>query len=182
MSFPGNLTFSWEIFHSSTIAFGKFYPVNNKFALSANRLSSHAARVQLFYYAWSFFLSTALTAGHDEWLERNMSHSSLSIVEPLNSKRTPVIMSYPKVEPFYSKLITPSTNYSLLHKFSKCSVRSPRAPREKPPGSASYLFFFVFIFRNWLWGSVNYGQSLHRLHNTKSLRTHARLPPQITIA
>jgi len=32
-------------------------------------------------------------------------------------------------------------------------------------------FFFVFIFRNLLWGSVNYGQSLHGLHNTKSLRT-----------
>jgi len=31
--------------------------------------------------------------------------------------------------------------------------------------------FFVFIFRNLLWGSVNYGQSLHVLHNTKSLRT-----------
>jgi len=33
------------------------------------------------------------------------------------------------------------------------------------------VFFFVFIFRNLLWGSVNYGQSLHGLHNTKSLRT-----------
>jgi len=35
------------------------------------------------------------------------------------------------------------------------------------------FFFFVFIFRNLLWGSVNYGQSLHGLHNTKSLRTPA---------
>jgi len=33
------------------------------------------------------------------------------------------------------------------------------------------MCFFVFIFRNLLWGSVHYGQSLHRLHNTKSLRT-----------
>jgi len=33
------------------------------------------------------------------------------------------------------------------------------------------MCFFVFIFRNLLWGSVNYGQSLHGLHNTKSLRT-----------
>jgi len=60
----------------------------------------------------------------------------------------------------------------LDHRFSKCSVRSPRAPREKPRGSESYSFsFFVFIFRYLLWGSVNYGQSLHGLHNTKSLRT-----------
>jgi len=29
------------------------------------------------------------------------------------------------------------------------------------------LFVFVFIFKNLLWGSVNYGQSLHGLHNTK---------------
>ena len=27
-----------------------------------------------------------------------------------------------------------------MHRFSKCSVRSPRAPREKPRGSASYSF------------------------------------------
>jgi len=27
------------------------------------------------------------------------------------------------------------------------------------------------MFRNLLWGSVNYGQCLHGLHNTKSLRT-----------
>jgi len=27
--------------------------------------------------------------------------------------------------------------------------------------------FFCFFFRNLLWGSVNYGQSLHGLHNTK---------------
>jgi len=33
--------------------------------------------------------------------------------------------------------------------------------------------FFIFMFRNLLWGSVNYGQSLHGLHNTKSLRTPA---------
>jgi len=32
------------------------------------------------------------------------------------------------------------------------------------------MFFFVSIFRNLLWDSVNYGQSLHRLHNTKGLR------------
>ena len=38
-------------------------------------------------------------------------------------------------------------------------------------GSASYLFTFVFIFRNLLWGSVNNGQPLHGLHNTKRLRT-----------
>jgi len=56
------------------------------------------------------------------------------------------------------------------HRFSKCSVRSPRAPREKPRGSASCSFTYVFIFRNLLWGSANYGQSLHGLHNTKSLR------------
>ena len=31
-------------------------------------------------------------------------------------------------------------------------------------------FVLFFIFRN-LWGAVNYGQSLHGLHNTKSLRT-----------
>ena len=111
------------------------------------------------------------------------------------------------------------------HRFSTCSVRSPRAPREKPRRSArensglrelfvsnltndfnwtaiwtffkykaenaseslnkalpiysgtsigkSQCVFFVFIFRNLLWGSVNYGQSLHGLHNTKSLRTPA---------
>jgi len=29
----------------------------------------------------------------------------------------------------------------------------------------------VIIFRNSLWGSVTYGQSLHGLYNTKSLRT-----------
>jgi len=29
----------------------------------------------------------------------------------------------------------------------------------------------IFFFRNLLWGSVNHGQSLHGLHNTKSLRT-----------
>ena len=40
-------------------------------------------------------------------------------------------------------------------------------------GSASYLFTFVFIFRNLLWGSVNNGQPLHGLHNTKRLRTTA---------
>jgi len=59
------------------------------------------------------------------------------------------------------------------HRFSKCSVRSPRAPREKPRGSASCSFTYAFIFRNLLWGSVNYGQSLHGLHNTISLRTPA---------
>jgi len=42
----------------------------------------------------------------------------------------------------------------LSHRFSKCSVRSPRAPREKPRGSASCSFTHVFIFRNLLWGSV----------------------------
>ena len=114
--------------------------------------------------------------------------------------------------------------HPLYHRFSKCSVRSPRAPREKPRGSTSYSFtyqntdldnfaiakeaitplikfdngsvemwqhgsnwnvslsissrlvtkcFFVFIFRNLFWGSVNYGQSLQGLHNTKSLRTAA---------
>jgi len=35
------------------------------------------------------------------------------------------------------------------------------------------MCFFVFIFRNLLWSSVNYGQSLHGLHNTKRLRTPA---------
>ena len=29
------------------------------------------------------------------------------------------------------------------HRFSKCSVRSPRAPREKPRGFASYLFTYL---------------------------------------
>ena len=50
--------------------------------------------------------------------------------------------------------------------------------RTEPQGSAREIsglrepcVFFVFIFRNLLWGSVNYGQSLHGLHNTKSLRT-----------
>ena len=62
---------------------------------------------------------------------------------------------------------------SVEHRFSKCSVRSPRAPREKPRGSASYSFTYVFILRNFLWGSVNYGKSLRGLHNTKSLRTPA---------
>ena len=33
------------------------------------------------------------------------------------------------------------------------------------------VFFFIFI--NLLWGSVNNGQSLHELHNNKSLRTPA---------
>jgi len=46
----------------------------------------------------------------------------------------------------------------------------PRAPREKPRGSVNNVLF-VFIFRNLLWGSVNYGQSLHGLHKTKRLRT-----------
>ena len=32
------------------------------------------------------------------------------------------------------------------------------------------VFFFVFIFINLLWGSVNNGQPLHELHNNKSLR------------
>ena len=59
----------------------------------------------------------------------------------------------------------------LEHSFSKFSVRSPRASRENPMGSASYLFTFVFIFRNLFWGSVNNGQPLHGLHNTKRLRT-----------
>ena len=43
--------------------------------------------------------------------------------------------------------------------------------RTELQGSASYLFTFVFIFRNLLWGSVNNGQPLHGLHNTKRLRT-----------
>jgi len=30
----------------------------------------------------------------------------------------------------------------LIHRFSKCSVQSPRAPREKPRGSASYSFTY----------------------------------------
>jgi len=33
-------------------------------------------------------------------------------------------------------------NYGLNHRFSKCSVRSPRAPRETPWGSASYSFTY----------------------------------------
>ena len=33
------------------------------------------------------------------------------------------------------------------------------------------MFFFVSIFINLLWGSVNNGQPLHELHNNKSLRT-----------
>ena len=57
--------------------------------------------------------------------------------------------------------------------FSKCSVRSTRAPREKPRGPASYSFVYVFIFINLLWGSVNHGKSRHGLHNTKNLRTPA---------
>ena len=53
------------------------------------------------------------------------------------------------------------------------SIGSQSAPRENPIGSASYLFTFVYIFRNLLWGSVNNGQPLHGLHNTKRLRTTA---------
>jgi len=34
---------------------------------------------------------------------------------------------------------------SLHHMFSKCSVRSPRAPQEKPRGSASCSFTYVFF-------------------------------------
>ena len=33
----------------------------------------------------------------------------------------------------------------LWHRFSKCSVRSPRAPREQPRGSASYLFTYTIL-------------------------------------
>jgi len=55
-------------------------------------------------------------------------------------------------------------SYGLGHRFSKCSVRSPRAPR-------AIGLLIKIIFRNLLWGSVNYGQSFHGLHNTKSLRT-----------
>ena len=62
---------------------------------------------------------------------------------------------------------------TLQHRFSKCSVRSPRALREKPRGSASYSFTYYIFLENLLWVSVNYGQSLHGLHNTKSLRTPA---------
>jgi len=62
---------------------------------------------------------------------------------------------------------------TLDHGFLKCSIRSPRAPQEKPRSSASCSFTYVFIFWSLLWGSVNYGQSLHGLHNTKSLRTPA---------
>ena len=34
------------------------------------------------------------------------------------------------------------TPNSVRHMFSKCSIRSPRAPREKPRGSASYSFTY----------------------------------------
>ena len=70
-------------------------------------------------------------------------------------------------------LRSPRNDLPLTHWFSKCSVRSHRAPRENPMGSANYLFTFVFIFRNLLWGSINNGQPLHGLHNTKRLRTTA---------
>jgi len=33
----------------------------------------------------------------------------------------------------------------LEHRFSKCSVRSPRVPREKSWGSASYAFFCFYF-------------------------------------
>ena len=33
----------------------------------------------------------------------------------------------------------------LDHRFSKYSVRSPRAPREQPRGSASYLFTYTIL-------------------------------------
>jgi len=62
---------------------------------------------------------------------------------------------------------------SKIHRFSKCSVQSPRAPREKPRGSASYSFTYYIFLENLLWDSLNYGQSLHGLHITKSLRTPA---------
>ena len=58
-------------------------------------------------------------------------------------------------------------NGHLVHRFSKCSVRSPRAPR----AIRSLIETLTFIFRNLLWDSLNYGQSLHGLHNTKSFRT-----------
>jgi len=48
----------------------------------------------------------------------------------------------------------PGTSSGLQHRFSKCSVQSPRAPREKPRGSASCSLTYVFIFRNLLWGFV----------------------------
>jgi len=38
MSFPGNLTYLWEIFRSNTETSVKFWVVNKKFALGANWL------------------------------------------------------------------------------------------------------------------------------------------------
>ena len=35
--------------------------------------------------------------------------------------------------------------YRLIHRFSKCSVPSPRAPREQPRGSASYLLTYTIL-------------------------------------
>ena len=37
--------------------------------------------------------------------------------------------------------------------------------------ASNNVFFFVFLFINLLWGSVNNGQPLHELHNNKILRT-----------
>jgi len=39
-------------------------------------------------------------------------------------------------------LISIFLHYDLNHRFSKCSVRSPRAPRKKSRGSASYSFTY----------------------------------------
>ena len=47
----------------------------------------------------------------------------------------------------------------------------PQGSARETSGLRELFGFFVFIFRNLLWGSVNYVQSLHGLHNTKSLRT-----------
>ena len=67
--------------------------------------------------------------------------------------------------------LEPCVFVSIALRFSKCSVRSPRAPLKKPRVSASHSFTFLFYFRNLQRGSVNNGQPFQRLHNTKSLRT-----------
>jgi len=43
-----------------------------------------------------------------------------------------------------SRRLAESVN-GLDHRFSKCSVWSPRAPREKPRGSARYSFFCFYF-------------------------------------
>ena len=74
----------------------------------------------------------------------------------------------------YSKFFLSNKSFcAVKHRFSKCSVRSPMAPLEKPRGSVSIHLLFCFYFRNLLWSSVNNGHPLQVLRNAKSLRIPA---------